>query len=86
MYEWSTDRGVGCKYFSQDTVIKLAPAAGIELDAVLSSTEKLKVVQKLMEQDDPRAAAIFETIGAYLAYTLVLYTQFYHIERMMMLG
>ena len=30
--EWSTDRGVGCKYFSQDAVIKLAPRAGIQLD------------------------------------------------------
>lgn len=39
-----------------------------------------------MEQDDPRAAAIFETIGAYLAYTAVLYSQFYHIKHMMMLG
>ena len=26
--EWSTDRGVGCKYFSQDAVIKLADRAG----------------------------------------------------------
>ncbi|MBR5288667.1 MAG: ROK family protein, partial [Clostridia bacterium] len=34
----------------------------------------------------PRAAAIYETIGAYLAYTVVLYSQFYDIEHMMMLG
>ena len=27
--EWSTDFGIGCKYFSQDAVIKLAPAAGM---------------------------------------------------------
>ena len=65
--EWSTDIGVGCKYFSQDAVIKLAPAAGIELDENLSPAEKLKVVQALMEKDDPRAQAIFESIGAYLA-------------------
>ena len=39
-----------------------------------------------MAQDDPRAVAIFETIGAYLAYTVVLYSQFYNIEHMMMLG
>ena len=39
-----------------------------------------------MAQDDPRAQAIFETIGAYLAYTVVLYAQFYNIEHMMMLG
>ena len=84
--EWSTDFGVGCKYFSQDAVIKLAPAAGIELDGNASPAEKLTAVQELMAQDDPRAAAIFETIGAYLAYTVVLYAQFYHIEHLMMLG
>ena len=39
-----------------------------------------------MAEDDPRAAAIYETIGAYLAYTVVLYSQFYDIEHMMMLG
>lgn len=75
--EWSTDRGVGCKYFSQDAVIKLAPRAGIQLDEDLTPAEKLKVVQGLMEQDDPRAAEIYDSIGAYLAYTVVLYSQFY---------
>ena len=30
--EWSGDYGCGVKYFSQDAVIKLAPAAGIALD------------------------------------------------------
>ena len=84
--EWSTDYGVGCKYFSQDAVIKLAPAAGIELDPALSPAEKLKVVQALMAEDDERAKAIYETIGAYLAYTVVLYSQLYDIEHMMMLG
>ena len=84
--EWSTDYGVGCKYFSQDAVIKLAPVAGIELEETLSPAEKLKVVQGLMAEDDPRAIAVFETIGAYLAYTVVLYSQFYNIEHMMMMG
>ena len=84
--EWSTDIGVGCKYFSQDAVIKLAPAAGIEIPEELTLAEKLKFVQKLMEADDERAVAIFETIGAYLAYTTVLYSQFYDIEYMMLLG
>ena len=84
--EWSTDYGVGCKYFSQDAVIKLAPRAGIELDPSLSPAEKLKVVQGLMEADDPRAQAVFRSIGTYLAYTVVQYSQFYDIEHMMMLG
>ncbi len=84
--EWSTDFGVGCKYFSQDAVIKLAPVAGIEIPGELSLAEKLKFVQKLMEADDERAIAVFETIGSYLAYTTVLYSQFYDIEYMMLLG
>ena len=65
--EWSGDIGCGVKYFSQDSVIKLAPRAGIELDEGLSPAEKLKVVQGLMAQDDPRAAQVYESIGVYLA-------------------
>ena len=84
--EWSGDYGVGCKYFSQDAVIKLCPAAGIELDETLSLAEKLKAVQKLMEADDPRAQAIFETIGAYFGYTVVLYAQFYDLDYIMLMG
>ena len=84
--EWSTDFGVGCKYFSQEAVIKLAPVAGIDVPADLSLAEKLKFVQKLMEADDERAQAIFETVGAYLAYTVVLYSQFYDLEYLMLLG
>ena len=84
--EWSLDFGVGCKYFSQDAVIKLCPAAGIELDESLSLAEKLKAVQKLMEADDPRAQAIFQTIGAYFGYTMVLYSQFYDLDYVMLMG
>ena len=84
--EWSTDFGVGCKYFSQDAVIKLAPRAGIELDPALTPAEKLKVVQKLMEADDKRAQAVFKDIGTYLAHTVVLYKKFYDIQHLMLLG
>ena len=84
--EWSTDIGVGCKYFSQDAVIKLAPRAGIDLDEALTPAEKLKEVQKLMEADDPRAQAVFHDIGIYLAYTVVQYSRFYDIEHLMLLG
>ncbi len=84
--EWSSDIGVGCKYFSQDAVNKLAPRAGIELDASLTPAEKLKVVQALMEQDDERAYAVYKDIGVYLAYTVVLYSHFYDIHHLMLLG
>ena len=84
--EWSTDYGVGCKYFSQDSVNKLAPRAGIELDESLTPAEKLKVVQGLMEADDPRAQQVFEDIGTYLGYAVMQYNQFYDLECLMLLG
>ena len=84
--EWSTDFGVGCKYFSQDAVNKLAPRAGIELDPALTPAEKLKVVQALMEKDDVRAQKVFRDIGIYLAYTVVQYAKFYELRNLMLLG
>ncbi len=84
--EWSLDIGVGCKYFSQDSVIKLAPVAGIELDESASPAEKLKVVQELMQNDDARAVKIYETIGAYLAHTLVNYHSLYGFKHVLLLG
>ena len=84
--EWSGDYGCGVKYFSQDSVIKLAPAAGIELDASLSPAEKLKVVQGLMKEGDPRAAAIYDTIGAYFGYAIAYYTEFYDIKHVLIMG
>ena len=67
--EWSTDIGVGCKYFSQDAVIKLAPRAGIELDSALTPAEKLKVVQNLMEKGDSRARRIFSATCCSKSYS-----------------
>lgn len=84
--EWSGDYGCGVKYFSQDAVIKLAPAAGIELDPALSPAEKLKVVQGKMEQGDAGARAIYETIGVYLGYTLAFYALFYEINHVLLMG
>ena len=84
--EWSGDIGCGVKYFSQDGVIKLAAPAGIELDEGLSPAEKLKVVQKLMEADDPRAAAVYRSIGCYLAHTLAYYYDLYGCENLLLLG
>ena len=84
--EWSHDIGCGVKYFSQDSVIKLAPRAGIVLEEGLSPAEKLKVVQKLMEDDDPRAAAVYRSIGVYLAHTLAYYYSLYECHHALLLG
>ena len=84
--EWSGDIGCGVKYFSQDGVIKLAPRAGIELDESLSPAEKLKVVQGLMAQDDPRAAQVYESIGVYLGPTLAYYFDLYGCRHVLLLG
>ncbi len=84
--EWSGDYGCGVKYFSQDAVIKLAPAAGIELDESLSPAEKLKVVQGLMEKGDERARKIYDTIGTYFGYTIAFYSEFYEIKHVLIMG
>ena len=84
--EWSGDYGCGVKYFSQDGVIKLAPAAGITLDESLSPAEKLKVVQGLMKEGDERAASIYDTIGAYFGYAIAFYTEFYDIKHVLIMG
>lgn len=84
--EWSGDYGCGVKYFSQDSVIKLAPAAGIELDESLSPAEKLKVVQKLMSEGNERAAKIYDTIGVYFGYAIAYYAMFYDIKHVIIMG
>ena len=84
--EWSGDIGCGVKYFSQDGVIKLAPRAGIELDESLSPAEKLKVVQGLMAEDDPRAAKVYESIGVYLGHSLAYYHALYGFKHVLLLG
>ena len=84
--EWSHDIGCGVKYFSQDSVIKLAPRAGIQLDESLSPAEKLKVVQARMAGDDPAAADIYTSIGTYLGHTLAYYYELYQCKHVLLLG
>ena len=84
--EWSGDIGCGVKYFSQDSVIKLAPAAGINLAESLSPAEKLKEVQKLMEMPGSPAEGIYRSIGVYLGHSLALYYHFYGFKHVLLLG
>ncbi len=84
--EWSGDYGCGVKYFSQDSVIKLAENGGFKFEDGLSPAEKLKVIQKLMANGDPLARTVYEDIGIYLGYTLPYYAMFYDIKHVLLLG
>ncbi len=84
--EWSGDKGCGVKYFSQDSVIKLATNAGFKFEENSSPAEKLKVIQKLMEDGDEMARKIYEDIGIYLGYAIPYYAEFYKIKHLLLLG
>lgn len=84
--EWSGDIGCGVKYFSQDGVIKLAPRAGIALDENASPAEKLKAVQKLMEEGSEAAVKVYSSIGVYLGHTLAYYYSLYGCRHVLLLG
>jgi predicted NBD/HSP70 family sugar kinase len=84
--EWSKDRGVGARYFSQQCVFRLAPAAGIEIpdDPVLA--HKLKFVQGKLEEGHEGARKIWETMGVYLGYAVAHYADFYDVKHILILG
>lgn len=84
--EWSGDRGVGALYFSQQAVIRLAPEAGITLKEGSMPGDKLAETQRMMKAGDERAAAIFESIGVYLGYSVAHYADFYDLEHVLALG
>lgn len=84
--EWSGDYGVGCKYFSQDAAIRLAEVAGLGIDPDLSLAAKLKAIQTSMEDDDPKARQIFESIGVYLGHELAYYSDFYDVRHVILMG
>ncbi len=84
--EWSGDKGVGAKYFSQDAVIKLAEKGGITLEQGLSPAACLKVVQQELNDGKKGAEQIFETIGCYLGHTLAFYSTYYDMKHVLLLG
>jgi predicted NBD/HSP70 family sugar kinase len=81
MDAWSGDRGVGSGYLSQDAVIRLAKRAGLAIDERRTLAEQLRQVQ-----ENPRANAVFEGVGCYLAHALSLYQRFYDIRTVFLQG
>lgn len=84
--EWSGDVGCGANYFSQQCVFRLAPAAEIELPTGVPDASKLASVQEKLEAGHKGATQIWETMGTYLGYTIPLYTEFYDIKHLLILG
>jgi predicted NBD/HSP70 family sugar kinase len=84
--EWSGDRGCGVQYFSQQAIPRLAAAAGIDLPADMSLPQKLVAVQEWMAKDDPRARRIYDTIGVWFGYAVLLYADFYPVRNILVLG
>lgn len=84
--EWSGDRGTGVNYLSQDAAIRLAGRAGVELSVAAPPGEQLKSLQNLLAAGDPRARRIFESIGVYLGYGLLLYSEVYAMKHVLLLG
>ena len=84
--EWSGDQGCGASYFSQQCVFRLAPSAGIEIPANVTDAEKLKFVQNKLEDGDPGAQKIWESMGVYLGYGIAQYADFYDIKHVLILG
>lgn len=84
--EWSGDKGTGVLHFSQDAAIRLAPRAGITLDATLSPGAKLKEIQKYLKEGHEGARKIFESIGVFLGYVLLQHALFYDLKHVLTLG
>jgi predicted NBD/HSP70 family sugar kinase len=84
--EWSGDLGCGVQYFSQQAVARLAPSAGIEFGKEVPLPDRLVEIQKLMGKGDERAAGIYRTIGAYFAYAIARYADFYDFRNLLILG
>ncbi|MCG3209223.1 MAG: hypothetical protein FOGNACKC_02844 [Anaerolineae bacterium] len=84
--EWSGDHGVGALYFSQQCVFRLAPKAGLDLPSGVPDADRLKFVQKFLEEGHPGAVKIWQSIGVYLGYAIAHYADFYDLRHVLILG
>jgi predicted NBD/HSP70 family sugar kinase len=83
--EWSGDC-CGAQYFSQQATNRVASGAGMQFPEGLGLPERLVLLQKKMEAEDPLAAKVYETIGTYLGYGVAHYADFYDLKHVLILG
>lgn len=84
--EWSGNEGCGVQYFSQQGVARYAVVAGFNFADDLPFAERLAAVQAALQAGDPRARAIYETVGICFGYALAHYADFYDIRHVLILG
>lgn len=84
--EWSGDAGCAVQYFSQQAVDRLARAAGFSFPSGMAVPERLVEVQQSAARGDPRALAIFDSIGVYLGHTLAWFAEHYDVRQVLLLG
>lgn len=84
--EWSGDVGCGVQYFSQQGIGRLAAVAGFGFPAAQPLPEQLLAVQAAMRRGDPRARAIYETVGVCFGYAVAHYADFYDVRNLLILG
>ncbi|MFM8617485.1 MAG: ROK family protein [Opitutaceae bacterium] len=84
--EWSGDIGCGVQHFSQQAVGRLAAVAGFTVSAGMPLPEQLIEVQRAMAAGDPRARAIYETIGADFGYAIAHFADHYELRHVLLLG
>ncbi|HEY3398225.1 MAG TPA: ROK family protein [Armatimonadota bacterium] len=84
--DWSGYPGVGAQYLCQTGVVRMAEAAGIELDASTHLAERLKVVQERMATGDERARQVYITVGRWVGYAIAYYAEFYDLAHVLLLG
>jgi predicted NBD/HSP70 family sugar kinase len=84
--EWSGDVGCGVQYFSQQAVSRLADRAGFGFDPKMPAPERLLAVQRAMVGGDTRAEKVYDTVGAYLGYSIGHYADFYDLKHVLVMG
>jgi predicted NBD/HSP70 family sugar kinase len=84
--EWSKDHGCCVQYLSQQAVGRLLGPAHILVPPFTSLPHCLKEVQKLMQAGDPRARAIYQTLGVYLGHALAQLSRVYDFRHVLVLG
>jgi predicted NBD/HSP70 family sugar kinase len=84
--EWSSDRGCGVSFFSQQGVTRFAAAAGYGFPAEMSPAEQTTAVQAALSTGDARAERVYDTLGICFGYAIAHYSEFYDFRHVLVFG